>query len=886
MDEPMQQAAMHLSPSMQQVMSSFQAEEAISSWQLLRALFRIHGEYGNDIAGRLAEDPGPPTVIRKTIAVWLAELHTLMDSVAGDHLHGRLAVFGICALDPHVRAHLENAGFLDALRAELEDPFAALTPQNVLLAGAISDGVSRDARDLLDIEKEVRTIAHVLASKRVAPPLSLGLFGDWGTGKTFFITKLQAYISDIAGHFAKLEKQQDQISEWCTRVVQIEFNAWHYSDSNLWATLVSRIHEALRDEISPEEDLKQKLQQEVAQARGAAQEARVQLELAEQRVRAANENLEKTQKKLEERQQTLTGMIGNIGLLLREDDALRGQLQKASAAIGAPQAALTYDALRDLNGQLTTTVGRASAIARSMVGTPQLIFLVAAILGAPFLVGILLENTTLVADRIGRSIIELASAVAGAATWVMSYLARGTKHLDTIQAAVTRAEDARARAIKDDDRTRGAASEVTLARTEEAAARQALVAAQEELQQLQSELSELAPERRLLRLLEDRTRSAAYTKHLGIISLIREDFDAISKLLIQLEKDRTNAQERPPVQRIILYIDDLDRCRPDRVVEVLEAVHMLLAFPIFTVIVGVDPRWLRQSLLERYPRNLSLTGNENDEEATSSTPQNYLEKIFQIPFALRRVEKEGYQSLVSDLLQPPQGLMTQRTQPAGSPAEREQSPAGAGDSPAAAHDRAPLTSNFRPVAAQQLEFTTDEKTHIENLWPLFTTPRSVKRFINTYRLLRVAVEPPQRRAFENGEYQVALMLLAIVTSSPNEVYVFQQTLAEWCRRLDPAERARYWQWGELFGALRHELVTLDKDWSAIDAAIATVLQHGFNAPFRLDDAVSWLQRVSRYTFAVMAPPAGATAPARRAADRATLVAEITPAQTPIQAIHS
>ena len=875
---------MHLSPSMQQVMSSFNADDAISSWQLLRALFRIHGEYGNDIAASLVEDPGPPTVIRRTMEEWSSELHSLMDAASADHLHGRLAVFGICAIDPHVRAHLEKAGFLDALRTEMDDPFASLTPQNVLIAGAISDSVSRDATDLLDIEKEVRTIAHVLASKRVAPPLSLGLFGDWGTGKTFFITKLQAYIDDIARHFAKVEKEQDQISEWCTRVVQIEFNAWHYSDSNLWATLVSRIHEALRDEISPEEDLKEKLQNEVAQARGAAQEARVQLELAEQRVRAANDNLEKTQKKLEERQETLAGMIGNVGLLLREDDALRAQLGKASAAIGAPQAALTYDALRDLHGQLTTTVGRASAIARSMVGTPQLIFLVAAIVGAPLLIGWFLQNTSLVLDDIGRSIIELTSAVAGAATWVMSYLTRGTKYLDTIQAAVTRAEDARSRAIKDDDKTRGAASEVTLAKTEEAAARQALVAAQTELQQLQTELTELAPERRLLRLLEDRTRSATYTKHLGIISLIREDFEAISKLLIQLEKDRTNAQERPPVQRIILYIDDLDRCRPDRVVEVLEAVHMLLAFPIFTVIVGVDPRWLRQSLLERYPRNLSLTGNESDEETTSSTPQNYLEKIFQIPFVLRRVEKEGYQSLVSDLLQPPQGLMTPRTQSRDASAQQAPTRESGSDAATTAREHAPRSSNFTPVAAQQLEFTAGEKTHIENLWPLFTTPRSVKRFINTYRLLRVAVEPRQRRSFEDGEYQVALMLLAIVTSSPNEVYVFQQTLTEWCRRLDPEERARQWQWQELFGALRAELVRQDRDWAAIDGAVATILQSGFNAPFRLDAALSWLQRVTRYTFAIMTPSGAAMgAPARRATDRAVLVAEVT--QSPIQTVQ-
>ena len=44
------------------------------------------------------------------------------------------------------------------------------------------------------IEQEVANIAYVLTSKRVKPPLSLGLFGDWGSGKSFFMAKLKKQI--------------------------------------------------------------------------------------------------------------------------------------------------------------------------------------------------------------------------------------------------------------------------------------------------------------------------------------------------------------------------------------------------------------------------------------------------------------------------------------------------------------------------------------------------------------------------------------------------------------------------------------------------------------------------------------------------------------------
>jgi hypothetical protein len=44
-----------------------------------------------------------------------------------------------------------------------------------------------------------------------------------------------------------------------------------------------------------------------------------------------------------------------------------------------------------------------------------------------------------------------------------------------------------------------------------------------------------------------------------------------------------------PVERSVLYVDDLDRCPPHVVVEVLAAVHRLLEMPQFAV-VAVDDR--------------------------------------------------------------------------------------------------------------------------------------------------------------------------------------------------------------------------------------------------------------------------------------------------------
>ena len=80
----------------------------------------------------------------------------------------------------------------------------------------------------------------------------------------------------------------------------------------------------------------------------------------------------------------------------------------------------------------------------------------------------------------------------------------------------------------------------------------------------------------------------------------------MSKLLEASEKeDPTQEGSKPPgledlklpFERIILYIDDLDRCTPKRVVEVLEAVHPL--DDLIQCVLAVDQR--HHALVETVP---------------------------------------------------------------------------------------------------------------------------------------------------------------------------------------------------------------------------------------------------------------------------------------------
>ena len=56
-------------------------------------------------------------------------------------------------------------------------------------------------RDHLGFERDVEAFARLLAAKKVVPPLAVGLFGEWGSGKSTFMGLLRARIRQIAAQY-------------------------------------------------------------------------------------------------------------------------------------------------------------------------------------------------------------------------------------------------------------------------------------------------------------------------------------------------------------------------------------------------------------------------------------------------------------------------------------------------------------------------------------------------------------------------------------------------------------------------------------------------------------------------------------------------------------
>ena len=173
--------------------------------------------------------------------------------------------------------------------------------------------------------------------------------------------------------------------------------------------------------------------------------------------------------------------------------------------------------------------------------------------------------------------------------------------------------------------------------------------ARERAAQAEQRRSAMEDERPQLRLVPEfageEAAAWAMRTQLDAITQIRMKFEQLSGLIGEGIKRREEATDEAenivPIERVIVYVDDLDRCQHGVVVGVLETLKLLVSLPHFVVVVGVDSRWLFRSL-ELHFRDVLAHDDETDDAEFAATPQNYLEKIFQYSVVLQPMSIAGF----------------------------------------------------------------------------------------------------------------------------------------------------------------------------------------------------------------------------------------------------
>jgi hypothetical protein len=727
------------------------------------------------------------------------------------------------------------------------------------LAGASADTVPEpgDGRvreaDRLGAAIEVEMLASVLLAKDTPLPLAVGLFGDWGSGKSFFMALMYERINELA----KLAAEgRPEASPYCGQIRQVRFNAWHYSDSNLWASLA----DALFDQLARVDELDQ------AQAKlEELDEARKQVLDARRR----RENLEWQVHNLERpNQQSLRAPISAAIFGVRDEPVVANlkTLRDESAS---------EDREPTRSEQTAGTLGSAGKVGAALADTVRLVSALGDITGVAENAGMTLRlfwEEVLHRRRWATMaclvvLLGLAAAVVAAAQWPT-----GLKVLTFVGALAVGASPALTGALRVVYFAREArdAAQLKLARKQEDLA-QAQVdekSAEQSVLRRQQELSELRePGLRLRQFVHERAASPIYRERLGVISQVRRDFEQLVALISGSQPSKAERPASleaavparlPEVERIILYIDDLDRCSHDKVVDVLQAVHLLLAFKLFVVVVGVDSEWLERSIRLHYDDLL-------DE------PCSYLEKIFQIPFTLRPKTRAGYQHLIEELtanttasrraadvgdsILPdrdwrPESISGHVAEAAGiEPSQRsdaevttEASNADSSESAipiatgppetVAATAAEPGTRAAEPAtlpSPEALVISGPERDLLGRLGAVMPTPRATKRLVNIYRMLRVSVLDEELALFMPGsgdEYQAVVLLLGVLIGRDNSAKsVFEGLMAA-------EDDSDVWQVLEQHDEVYQALKTLRSSISL-----------NRTGPYR-----RWAPRVSRFSF--------------------------------------
>ena len=134
--------------------------------------------------------------------------------------------------------------------------------------------------------------------------------------------------------------------------------------------------------------------------------------------------------------------------------------------------------------------------------------------------------------------------------------------------------------------------------------------------------------RNLQQLIGDVEESDAHSRRDQIAALddFRREFEMISRKCIV------------DLGRLVVFVDDLDRCLPDKAVEVLEAIKLFLDVPGCVFVLGIAREVIEQGIKVRY----------KDYE-TGLNGAEYLEKIIQIPFSLPPIDEKAVQGYVHQI---------------------------------------------------------------------------------------------------------------------------------------------------------------------------------------------------------------------------------------------
>lgn len=251
------------------------------------------------------------------------------------------------------------------------------------------------------------------------------------------------------------------------------------------------------------------------------------------------------------------------------------------------------------------------------------------------------------------------------------------------------------------------------------------------------------------------------------------------------------------IEKLIVLIDDLDRCLPDRIIDNLEAIKLFLNVENTAFVIGADQRIVRDAIRHRYKDLIAR----DEEEENKRVVVDYLEKLIQIPYNLPKLSESEVETYITLLFSEDEFGKDEMDDVINAFKEYRKS------------DRYSVFGIEQvklvvtdPKARKRLE---EKVTLISKLSPLIAgnldgNPRQIKRFLNTFMLRKKLADVAKLTDFK---VDVLAKLMILEYAEPKlfaELYRWQSQNKGYAQPLNKLEKKN--------GDGEHEIEEKYKDW--------------------------------------------------------------------------
>lgn len=118
-----------------------------------------------------------------------------------------------------------------------------------------------------------------------------------------------------------------------------------------------------------------------------------------------------------------------------------------------------------------------------------------------------------------------------------------------------------------------------------------------------------------------------------IDTMLIDEVSKCKQLRVELKKEMKDYQ-KDINKKIVFFVDELDRCRPNFAIELLEVIKHLFDIDNFIFIVAIDKEQLSHSIANIYGQNMDTEG--------------YLRRFFDLDYKLPKIDTRQYIKTISD----------------------------------------------------------------------------------------------------------------------------------------------------------------------------------------------------------------------------------------------